>query len=126
MSSKVNEILTGLKTSTPDIIGAAVVRVDGLLIASSLQRKIDEDFIGGMCASMLGIGERISTELMMSTMEQVYVRSPEGFVIVNAIDLDQSLVMLVSRQAKLGLVLLEMKRAAKKLAEIFYNSTFKV
>ncbi len=119
MSNQVNEILNNLKTSAPDVIGAAVVRVDGLLVASSLPRKIDEDLVGGMTASMFGVGERIASELMLSEMEQVYVRSPEGFVIVNAIDPERSLVMLVSHNAKLGLVFLEMKRAAEKLARIF-------
>jgi len=118
MANRVREILSELKTSSSDIIGGAVVQVDGLVVASSLPRKIDEDLVGGMSASMLGVGERISSELMMSEMKQVYVRSPDGVVIVNALGLEQALVMLVSHDAKLGLVLLEMKRAVEKLTQI--------
>ncbi len=119
MTQEVNQILNELKTSAPDVIGAAIVRGDGLLVGSSLPRKIDEDLVGGMTASMFGVGERIAAELMLSEMEQVYVRSPEGYVIVHAIDEERSLVMLVSHNAKLGLVLLVMKRAASQLAGIF-------
>jgi predicted regulator of Ras-like GTPase activity (Roadblock/LC7/MglB family) len=42
-----------------DIKGAAVVRRDGLLIASNLGEKIDDDQVGAMTASTLGSGENL-------------------------------------------------------------------
>ena len=103
----------------PEILGGAVISIEGLIISSVIQRKFNEELIGGMTASMLGIGERISAELMNSEMKQVYVQSLNGYVVVNAVGDEASLVVLVSKQAKLGLVFLETQRAIKELEKLF-------
>ena len=82
----------------------------------NVKAEVDEELIGGMAASLLGVGERISDDLMRAGMEQVYVRSPKGYVIVNALSEDAALLLLVTREAKLGLIFLEMKRAVGELA----------
>jgi predicted regulator of Ras-like GTPase activity (Roadblock/LC7/MglB family) len=51
-------------------------------------------------------------------MEQVYVRSPKGYVIVNAVNDEAALLLLVSREAKLGLIFLELKRSVAEFARI--------
>ena len=114
-SEKINEVLRGIRLSSPEIIGATVVSADGFIIASVIPNEIDEDLVGGMAASLLGVGERISADLMRAPMEQVYVRSPKGYVIVNAVGTEASLVLLVSREAKLGLIFLELKRTVAEL-----------
>src|SRR3954468_2411434 len=116
-SEKINDILRGLRAGSPEVIGAAVVSSDGFIVASVVPNEIDEDLIGGMAASLLGVGERIATDLMRSQMEQVYVRSPKGYIVVNAVGTEASVVLLVTREAKLGLVFLELKRTAAELAK---------
>jgi uncharacterized protein len=116
-SERINEVLRGVRASSPEVIGACVVSSEGFIIASVVPTEIDEDLIGGMAASLLGVGERIATELMRSQMEQVYVRSPKGYVIVNAVGTDASIVLLVTREAKLGLVFLELKRTVAELGK---------
>lgn len=101
-----------------DIIGAAVVTMDGFIVSSVLPAEVDEELIGGMAASILGVGERISDDLMRSEMEQVYVRSPKGYVIVNALSEESALLLLVTREAKLGLIFLELKRSVDELARL--------
>ncbi|MEL6187729.1 MAG: roadblock/LC7 domain-containing protein [Myxococcota bacterium] len=101
-----------------DIIGAAVVTMDGFIVSSLLPAEVDEELIGGMAASILGVGERISEDLMRVEMEQVYVRSPKGYVVVNAINEDAAILLLVTREAKLGLIFLELKRAVRDLVRI--------
>jgi uncharacterized protein len=109
-SEKITDVLRSIRSSTPEIIGAAVVNADGFIIASVLPNEVDEDLIGGMAASLLGVGERISSDLMRSTMDQVYVKAPKGYIIVNAAGPDAVLVVLVTKEAKLGLIFLELKR----------------
>jgi predicted regulator of Ras-like GTPase activity (Roadblock/LC7/MglB family) len=114
-SEKISEVLRGLRTSAPEVIGACVVSSEGFIVASVVPSEIDEDLIGGMAASLLGVGERIASELMRSQMEQTYVRSPKGYIIVNAVGADAALVLLVTREAKLGLIFLELKRTTAEL-----------
>lgn len=116
--SRITDALRVLRTSTPEILGAVVVNMEGFVIASLLPSEVDEELIGGMAASLLGVGERISADLMGSTMEQVYVRSPKGYIVLNAISPEAALVLLVTREAKLGLIFLEVKRVAAELARV--------
>jgi uncharacterized protein len=116
LAKNVSEHLRGLRSSTPEIIGAVIVNMDGFVVASVVPSEVDEELIGGMAAALLGVGERIADDLMRANMEQVYVRSPKGYVIINAISNDSALVLLVSREAKLGLIFLELKRAISELS----------
>lgn len=116
-TEKMQDVLRGLRSASPDIIGAAVVSIDGFIVASVLPSEIDEELVSGMTAAMLGVGERISTELMASVMEQVYVRSEKGYVVLNAVGTDSVLVVLTNKDAKLGLVFIEVKRRCVELAK---------
>jgi uncharacterized protein len=118
LAKNVSEQLRVLRTSTPEIIGAVVVTMDGFVVSSVVPAEVDEELIGGMAAALLGVGERIAHDLMRSDMEQTYVRSPKGYVIVNAISRESALVLLVTREAKLGLIFLELKRAIRELGRV--------
>jgi len=117
-TEKMQDVLRGLRSASSDIIGAAVVSIDGFVIASVLPTEIDEELVSGMAAAMLGVGERISAELMGSAMEQTYVRSEKGYVILNAVGADSVVVVLTTKEAKLGLVFIEVKRRCAELAKI--------
>jgi predicted regulator of Ras-like GTPase activity (Roadblock/LC7/MglB family) len=116
-TERFQDVLRGLRSATPDIVGAAVVSIDGFIIASMLPSEIDEELVSGMAAAMLGVAERISSELMGSSMEQTYVRSEKGYVILNAVASDAVLAVLTTKDAKLGLVFIEIKRRCAELAK---------
>ena len=122
-TEKMQDILRGLRTASPDIIGAAVVSIDGFIVASVLPSEVDEELVSGMAAAMLGVGERISSELMASVMEQVYVRSEKGYVVLNAVGADSVLVVLTTKDAKLGLVFIEVKRRCAELSKAIAAAT---
>jgi hypothetical protein len=113
---QLNDVLRAIRAGSPEVIGAAVVSTEDFIIASVFPSDVDEDLIGGMAASLLGVGERISTDLMQAPMEQVFVRTPRGYIIINSIDVNSSLVVLVSKDAKLGLIFLELRRSIAELA----------
>ena len=117
-TERIQEVLRGLRTASPDVIGASVVSIEGFVIASVLPSEIDEELVSGMAAAMLGVGERISSELMGSVMEQTYVRSEKGYVVLNAIGSDSVLVLLTTKDAKLGLIFIELRRRCAELAKI--------
>jgi hypothetical protein len=94
------------------------VSVDGLSIASALPREVEEDRVSAMSAAMLSLGERISSELGRGSLEQVYVRGQKGYVILMSVGQDAVLTALASERAKLGLVFLDMRRAAEDLGKI--------
>jgi hypothetical protein len=110
--------LRELQISTPDIEGAAVVSADGLIMASSLPTGIEEDRVAAMSAAMLSLGERIAGELGRGFLDQVYVKGENGYVILMNIGEEACLTALARKQAKLGLVFLDMRRGVEQLVKI--------
>ncbi len=110
--------LRELQAGTPDIDASAVVSVDGLIIASALPSDTEEDRVSAMSAAMLSLGDRIANELARGTLEQVFIRGNSGFVILMSIGEEAVLTALVRQSAKLGLVFLDMKRAADDLEKL--------
>lgn len=115
---KLNKILTDLRTSSPDILGSAVVSIDGFVMASALPGSEREDTVAAMGAAMLGMGERISQELLDGAMNQVFVKGEKGYVLLNAAGDEAVLVTLTTPNAKLGLVFLDTRRACEQLADV--------
>jgi len=114
----IKKALMDLNTNTPNIIGAAVIRIDdGSIISSSIHKKYNEDLIGCMTSSMMGIGERIAAELMHSEVDRIYVQSPNGYVIVNDIGKDNALIVLTSKDVRLGLIFFEIQKTKTEIEQ---------
>lgn len=110
--------LKDLQVSTPDVEASALVSVDGLIIASALPPDVEEDRVSAMSAAMLSLGERIASELGRGVLDQVYVRGANGYVILSAVGEEAVLTVLARKEAKLGLVFLDMRRAAEDLGRL--------
>ncbi|OGO63622.1 MAG: hypothetical protein A2030_03200 [Chloroflexi bacterium RBG_19FT_COMBO_50_10] len=110
--------LRQMQAASPDIEASAVVSVDGLIIASALPEEIEEDRVSAMSAAMLSLGERISAELGRGSLEQVFIKGGEGFVILTSIGAEAVLTALARKNSKLGLIFLEMQRAVKDLEQV--------
>jgi predicted regulator of Ras-like GTPase activity (Roadblock/LC7/MglB family) len=110
--------LRDLRVSTPDIEASAVVSVDGLIIASDLPADVEEDRVSAMSAAMLSLGERIAGELGRGMLDQVYIRGDNGYVILMSVGEEAVLTSLARQDAKLGLVFLDMRRAATDLTRL--------
>ncbi len=110
--------LRNLQASAPDIEASAVVSVDGLIIASALPQGAEEDRVSAMSAAMLSLGERIAGELGRGDLEQVYIKGSSGFIVLSSVGEDAVLTTLARQEAKLGLIFLEMRRAAEDLVKL--------
>lgn len=112
------ERLRDMQVSSPDIEASAVVSVDGLPIATALPREVEEDRVSAMSAAMLSLGERIASELGRGNLSEVQIKGEKGFVILQSLGTEAVLTVLAREGAKMGLVLLDMRRAADDLAKL--------
>ncbi len=110
--------LHDLQGRTPDVEASAVVSVDGLTIAAALPSTVEEDRVSAMSAAMLSLGERIAGELGRGSLDEVYIHGDDGYVLLTSIGNGAVLTVLARKQAKLGLVFLEMRRAAVDLEKL--------
>jgi len=117
-TQRLAERLRLLRTSSPDIEASAVVSVDGLTIASDLPSNVEEDRVSAMSAAMLSLGERIATELARGALDQVYIHGADGYVLLMAAGNEAVLTALARKEAKLGLVFLDLRRAAADIGSM--------
>ena len=117
-TQKMVDRLRDMQATSPDIEGSAIVSVDGLSIASALHQEIEEDRVSAMSAAMLSLGERIASELGRGSLEQVYIKGENGYVLLMAVGEEAVLTVMARKQAKLGLILLDMRRATEELVEL--------
>ena len=113
--AKLESILQNLVTSTSDLEGAALVSPDGLPLASTLPSGMDEERVSAMSAAMLSLGERIGNELARGTIDRLYVVGDKGYGIVTSCGEEAVLLVLASKAAKQGLLMLEIKRVTGDL-----------
>ncbi len=110
--------LRDLQASSGEVEAAAIVSVDGLSIASALQADVEEDRVSAMSAAMLSLGERIATELGRGQLQQVFVRGENGYVILTAVGEEAVLTVLTRKDAKLGLIFLDVARTVQDLEQL--------
>ena len=116
-----NDVLTGIlrgfKTSTTGILGAAVISTDGFTIASELPSSVDERRVAAMAAAMLGLGEQTTSEFEQGHFERVFVEGAGGYTIIMSAGHEAVLSTIASKDAKMGLIFLQMGRTAEAIGK---------
>ncbi len=115
---KLSSVLQNFVSSTSDVEGAAIVTPDGLPLATSLPKAIDEERAAAMSAAMLSLGERISSEFARGEVDRIFVEGNKGYGILTSCGTDAVFLVLASQSAKQGLLMLEIKRALSELKPI--------
>ncbi len=111
-------ILTDLNGTSADIEASGLISTDGLMMAAVLPQGMDEDRVGAMSAAMLSLGDRTSQELARGNLEQVLIKGNKGYVLMIQAGDDAVLTVLSKPQSKLGLIFLDVKRAAESISEL--------
>jgi predicted regulator of Ras-like GTPase activity (Roadblock/LC7/MglB family) len=117
-SARLDRILAELVGQVPEIEAASVVSFDGLPMASALPPGMDEDRVAAMSAALLSLGERAAEGLGRGELSQVYIEGENGNVFLVSADDEAVLVAVSSRGAKVGMMLFEIRHAAKSLGAV--------
>ncbi len=114
----ISAVLRDLNGSSADIEASGVVSTDGLMMASQLPAGLDEDRMGAMSAAILSLGDRTAQELARGKLEQVLVKGEQGYILMTHAGNEAVVTVLAKPHAKLGLIFLDVKRAAKSISEL--------
>ncbi len=113
-----NSILSELNGTSAEIEASAILSTDGLMMASMLPAGMDEDRVGAMAAAMLSLGDRTSEELARGGLEQVLIKGEKGYVLMTHAGDESVLSVLAKPSARLGLIFLDVKRAAESIEKL--------
>jgi predicted regulator of Ras-like GTPase activity (Roadblock/LC7/MglB family) len=110
-------VLREFQGAAPGVMGSAVVSADGFAIASELPGSVEERRVSAMAAAMLALGEQTAREFEHGGLERVFVEGNDGYTIVTSAGPDAVLAAIASKDAKLGLIFLQMARTAEAVKE---------
>lgn len=111
-------VLSDLNGTSADIEASAIISSDGLMMAALLPNTVDEDRVGAMSAAMLSLGDRTAQELARGTLEQVLIKGAKGYVLMTGAGKEAVLTVLAKPQSKLGLIFLDVRRAAEAVSRL--------
>jgi len=115
---ELEKVLKAMESSDPDIEASAIVRTDGLVMASALPKSADEGLIAAMSAAILNIGARALEELAKGELEKIIVSGDKGDITIVGIGKEAVLSAITRPGANIGLTLVEMGRARDKIMDI--------
>ena len=98
-----------------DIEASAIVSRDGLLMASNIPEGIHAETFAAMTATMLGAAETVVAELKKGVPDRVIVESKEAKLVATGAGAKALLVVMTAPAAGLGLILVELEKAAEKV-----------
>ena len=117
-TEKLDNLLLNFIKSTSGVEGAALISPDGLPLATNLPQSMDEERVAAISAAMLSLAERISNELERGDVERVFVEGDLGYGILTNCGEDAVLLVLASKAAKQGMLLLAIKKTIAALKQV--------
>jgi len=91
---------------------------DGLLIASDVMGEIDAETFAAMTATMTGAAETAMSEVKAGDIRRVIVEGESGKMISIGAGSNALLVVLTAPEAPLGLILLKIGEASRRIAKL--------
>jgi predicted regulator of Ras-like GTPase activity (Roadblock/LC7/MglB family) len=114
---QLQSILEEVRAAIPEVKGAIIASTDGLAIVHSLSSG-DPNRVAAMAATALGLGKRITNTLGVGTLSETTVTGADGQVFLYAAGTEGVLSVIAGADANVGLIHLEARDAAKKIAEV--------
>lgn len=111
------KILSDLK-QMGGINASSIASRDGLLIVSDMDIKSHAETFAAMSATMLGAAENATAELGKGIPDRVIVESDHGKLVTMGAGPKALIVILTEPDAGLGLILVELEKAAEKIKKI--------
>jgi len=118
VENALRDILRKIKASSLDIESLALVSSDGLPVASLLPENMEEDKVAAMSATITALGERVLDDLSKGKLNVAFVQGEKGYVITAGIKNFAVLVVITNEMAKLGIVMLAVKKGVEELSKI--------
>src|SRR3990170_1931522 len=112
-----DKILKDLK-NIGGIEASAVASRDGLLIYSDVSKKLHAETFAAMSATMVGAAETATTELGKGIPDRIIIESKNGKIIATGAGQKALLIVMTESDAGLGLILIEVGKAAEKIKEV--------
>ncbi|MBN1218005.1 MAG: roadblock/LC7 domain-containing protein [Anaerolineae bacterium] len=108
------------------IQGAVIVSIEGFVVAAYTPGEEDMDEEGptsspqvaAMAATLIALGERTLARLAQGEMLRLLIEGNDGGMLVVPANRRASVAAMVSKEAKMGLVMYALQQSSKKISDI--------
>ena len=115
--SKVAAALRRLSETNQDIVGAAIVSNEGLMLGGEIPGNMDKDLVSAAFAALVSIAERASQQVELGNLTQLIMLSKNGGALIYP-GKKSSLVLLMRPDANLGLILIDVADVVREIQDI--------
>jgi len=115
--NKVAAALRRLSETNQDIVGAAIVSNEGLMLVGEIPGNMDKDLVSAAFAALVSIAERASQQVELGNLTQLIMLSKNGGALIYP-GKKSSLVLLMRPDANLGLILIDVADVVKEIEDI--------
>ncbi len=116
---RIAETLSNLLAESSDIIGAAVVGIDGLIYSAEFpHRTTDPDLTAAAAAAVYGLSQRTMQQLRSGQFVQTLIEGSDGYLLVRNINPQTIFVAVLPKEVNLGMAFAEARTITAQLADI--------
>ncbi len=108
-------LLENLRGLSVEVTTAAILSREGELEAATLPPGVDRERYAAMLAALAGIARRTARENGGSGFSEARIKAEEGHVLLVGLEGDRTLVVTTGPDARVGLVLYDMRNTRKEL-----------
>ena len=98
------------------VVGSLLVGKDGLVVASTLLDAEDAEILGAMSAAVYGEIDKATKRIGVGGLTDAIINAHDGLVMILESH-DLILVVITQRTVNIGLVKMEMRKAAGRIKE---------
>lgn len=122
-SERIADALDVFLRACPEVEALSVSSGDGLPMVTALPAGLDEDHVSAVTASLLALAERTCEAVDRGRLGLLWLEADEGGVCLMAAGRRAVLAAVVDVDAKVGMILYEMRRAAARIGEALDEGT---
>jgi hypothetical protein len=112
------KILEHLEEEAPDVIGAAIIKTNGLIVSAALPNETDQRMIAAMSAALLGTSKRTAEALFDGVFNSLHLELDKGDMFLQRAG-RVILAVITEKEPNVGLISLQMEETSRKIKELF-------
>jgi predicted regulator of Ras-like GTPase activity (Roadblock/LC7/MglB family) len=119
-SDQINRVLRAMHKSMDDIKASVVVNIDGLLVEAypTSEEDASSDQVAALTATLIGLAEKTLSRLAQGDVQRLLLEGEDGVMVVYPSGKRAALAVLIKKEAKLGMAMYAVKRAAEEVAGV--------
>ncbi|MEM8862908.1 MAG: roadblock/LC7 domain-containing protein [Chloroflexota bacterium] len=125
-SEKLEQELQKLTNRLESIQDTVVVSIDGFVVAAHTPedltgRKANSPQIAAMTAALAGLGEQTLMQMAQGGLNRLLIEGDDGALVVHPVNKTAAIAAIVSKGAKMGIVMNEIRRTSEVVHDILTN-----